>query len=183
MKRLLTTWQRYFYKEFVITALVILFGAYGLYIMVDMMSHLKSVAQKYMSWTTSFEYYTATFSKRLDILVPFSLLVAAIRTLFYFQQRGELVALLTSGISRKALLGPFLNIAMCATVLLYVNYQWLLPQALPRIIAIYESRFGQEAPTEPTAALHEVVLSDGSKLIYSNYDWNSQEFHNVFWIR
>jgi lipopolysaccharide export system permease protein len=175
-------WQRYFYKQFIYTILFILFCIYGLYILVDIMAHLKAVTDSKSSFVAWIEYYLATFSKRLDILLPFSLLIASIRTLLTFQLRGELVAMLASGISKQELLKPFLIVAASCSLLLYANYEWVFPAAVSKIAIIQETRFGKDDLEERIEAPKEVMLNDGTKLIYGVYKRKTKEFENVFWI-
>jgi lipopolysaccharide export system permease protein len=140
-----------------------------------MMAHLGSMTLSFASLQGWFEYYLATFAKRLDILLPFSILIATIRTLMNLQQRGELVAMLASGISKKTLLTPFLVVAVSSMIILYANYQWFMPEALQHI----ETFKDDVEKSEPK----EIMLSDGSKLIYSSYDRKTKTFQDIFWIR
>lgn len=179
----MSIWKRYFYKEFITTIVFILLSIYALYVLVDIMAHLKVATATKSSYLTWIEYYLSTFSKRLDILIPFSILIATIRSLYSLQQRGELVAMLASGISRKELLKPFLIVACSCSLLLYANYEWVLPSAISRISTISETRFGKEELEKHTQAPREVMLEDGSKLIYASYRRKDKEFQDVFWIR
>lgn len=179
----MSIWKRYFFKEYFITVFSFLLGIYALYVLVDVMAHLKSVANKHTTFQTWVEFYLATFSKRLDVLLSFSCLIGAIRTLTQLQSRGELVALLASGISKKTLLTPFLIVSMCCSLLLYANYQWALPSAIPKIESIVETRFGKDELEKEKTTLNEVMLSDGSKIIYSSYHPEKKLFSNVFWVR
>ena len=162
--------------------LFLLFCIYGLYILVDIMAHLKTVTDSKSSIIAWIEYYLATFSKRLDILLPFSILIASIRTLLTFQLRGELVAMLASGISKKELLKPFLIVASSCSLLLYANYEWIFPSAVSKIAIIQETRFGKDDLEKKIEAPKEVMLNDGTKLIYGIYKRKNKEFENVFWI-
>ncbi len=176
-------WQRYFYKEYLFTIIFLLFSIYGLYVIVDIMAHLKVATDSKSSLLILIEYYLSTFSKRLDVLIPFSILIATIRTLYNFQSKGELVAMLASGISRLELLKPFLIVAASFSLLLYANYEWVLPSALSNIATIAETRFGKEQDSFEIKKPQEVMLQDGSKLIYSSFKRSDKTFHDVFWIR
>jgi lipopolysaccharide export system permease protein len=178
-----STWQRYFFKEFAKSILFILGVLYGLYVLIDAMAHLKDVAGGKSTLFQWIEYYLCTFSRRVEILLPFAILLASVRCLCNFQQRGELVALLASGISLKSLMRPFLYTTMGCVLLLYVNYQWILPAALPKLTSFAESRFGREKVEEETETPREVMLEDFSKIIYGNFNPLSKEFSDVFWIR
>ncbi|MDB6082098.1 MAG: hypothetical protein JWO53_1370 [Chlamydiia bacterium] len=179
----MSIWKRYFYREFIVAILAFLFGIYALYILIDVMAHLKNVTDKHSTLSMWVEFYLATFSKRLDVLLPFSILLATVRTLCSLQSRGELVAMLASGISKKTLLSPFLVVSACCSLLVYANYEWALPSAIPKIVNLVETRFGKESLENEAKDLNEVMLNDGSKIIYSKYNSETKLFSNVFWIQ
>jgi lipopolysaccharide export system permease protein len=174
-------WKRYFYKEYLSSILFILLAIYGLYITVDAMVHLDLIAAnpslKYWS-----AYYFASFSKRLDVLVPFAILLATIRTLTNMQSRGELVAMLVGGVSRKALLGPFCMIACCFTLLLYINYQWFLPDAVHTIEALELVKPHKAEKSSERCGPKEIMLEDGSKIVYASFSPEERTFCDLFWI-
>lgn len=176
-------WERYFYKEFIRAFLSILFGIFALYVVVDLMAHLKYLMHGYSTFSTWFVYYAANFSKRLDILVPFSLLLTSIRTIFSMQQKGEFVAMLASGVSKKTLLKPFLMVSFLATFGLYANYECTLPLAIPRLNLIADTAFGKEEVEKYTPELKEIILQDSSKIFYSSYNRKLKQFKDLFWIR
>ena len=179
----MSIWKSYFYKVFLQTVLFILLSIYGLYILVDIMSHLKVATSTKDAWPIWIEYYLATFSKRLDILIPFSILLATIRTLLNFQGRGEFVAMLASGVSKQELLKPFFYIVLAFTSIVYLNYELVLPSATSRMVIISETRFGKDQIEKVLAAPKEVMLKDGSKIIYGSYKRKEKEFEDLFWIR
>lgn len=177
------TWARYFFKEYLRSLVFILAIVYALYVLIDTMSHLKNFTEGKGGITVWIEYYFYTLSKRFDVLLPFALLLATIRCLCNFQQRGELVALLASGIALRTLLRPFLCVAIGCTLLLYMNYEWFLPSALPKIEAFTESSFGKSKTDKEKPAPKEIMLQDGSKIIYTQYNPKTKEFNDLFWVR
>ena len=175
-------WKRYFYKEIAKTYCFILFCFYFLYVSLDLMAHIKDLHSSGVSLQTLSTYYLCIFSKRLDILLPFTILVGTIRLLLNFQSKNEFVALLTSGISNKKLLQPFLVAASLASLALYANFEFILPKALPQAIFIQESHFGKSAVQELEVPFREVMLKDGSRMIYRTYNPSVKEFQDVFWV-
>lgn len=182
-KNRLSLLERFFYKEIISSVLFLFFIFFALYVLIDFMTHLKTIGSKRVFLRTWIEYYLCVFSKRLDILLPFAILIGTMKTLVTFQSRNEIVPLLASGISMKKLLQPLLVVAVAATSLLYVNYQWILPYSLPRSESIQESEFGKVSLEEQQASINEIVLEDTTKLIYKWYDAVERQFHDVFWIR
>jgi lipopolysaccharide export system permease protein len=174
-------WQKYIYKEILISYLFILSISYALYILFDLMIHLKQL-HSLSTWHKLVEYYLCMLSKRLHILVSFTILIGSIRTLLKFQFRNELVALLASGISLKKLLQPFIVVSLLAAFCLYANYEFTLPYSLRYITLFEEQEFGKKAPLEAESPLAEIILKDSSKIIYRAYDTALSQFCDVFWV-
>jgi lipopolysaccharide export system permease protein len=176
----LPTWKRYFYKEFILTCAAILFIILGLYIVIDLMAHLHKFS-RHLDIPLIAQYYIASFFKRFDTILPFTILLATIRCLCLFQSRGELIAMFVSGIPRKTLLRPFFNVTLAITCFLYINYQAVYPWASQKLAVIEESEFGKEEASKH--GLKEIHLTDASKLIYKSFSRSSKEFQDVFWIK
>lgn len=175
-------WKRYFYKEIFYTFSFLLTCFYSLYIILDLMAHIKDLRSGSTSLLTWIVYYLCTFSKRLEILLPFTVLIGSIRLLLRLKSRNELVALLASGIPLQTLLRPFLIAAATSAMLLYVNFEFILPKTLPLSTYIQESSFGKTLLIEPNSPLREVILKDSSKIIYRTYNPQLKQFQDVFWI-
>jgi len=175
-------WKRYFYKEIIRTFCFLLFGFYALYIVLDLMTHIKDLRTQSTSFSTWAIYYLCTFSRRLDVLIPFSVLIGTIRILIALQTRNELVALLASGVPLRTLFGPFIKASLVASAILYANFEWALPIAQPRAIFIQENDFGKRHFEDVTVPIHEVLLKDASRMIYRSYNPIVHQFQDVFWI-
>ncbi|MBS0655410.1 MAG: LptF/LptG family permease [Verrucomicrobia bacterium] len=175
-------WKKYFYKEIISTALFLLFSFYFLYIVLDLMTHIKDLRAGTTTFSTWALYYLCTFSRRLDILLPFTVLIASIRILLKLKTRNELVALLASGIPLQTLLRPLLLFSCAATMILYANFEFILPKALPQALFIQESHFGNRSIIEQSTPLREIILKDSSKMIYRTYNPQLKQFQDVFWI-
>ncbi len=175
-------WKRYFYKEIIKTYCLFLFGFFALYVAIDVMTHLKDLRAGNTSLSVWVTYYLCTFSRRLDVLVPFTVLLGTIRILLSLQMRNELVALLVSGLPMRVLFRPFIVAACAASLLLYVNFQYLLPKAQPKALAIQENDFGKTKAAAEEPAIREVLLKDASRMFYSDYNPIVRQFSDVFWI-
>lgn len=180
-------WKRYFYKEIIKTFCFLLFGFFTLYVAIDVMAHLKDIRAGKTSLGVWALYYLCTFSRRLDVLVPFTVLIGTIRILLTLQSRNELVALLVSGVPMRVLFRPFIVSALAASLLLYANFEFFLPKAQPKALAIQENDFGRESKLrglelEEPSQVREVLLKDASRMFYRNYDPLLRQFSDVFWI-
>lgn len=178
----MSIWKRYFYQEIGRTFLFLLGSFYALYVMIDLMVHIKDLRAGHTSFLTWLVYYGCMFFRRLDVLIPFTVLIGSIRVLLKLQSRNELVALLASGIPLKSLLRPFLASAAVASGLLYANFEWFLPVTLPQATYIQDSNFGKRSILEQETPVREVMLKDMSKMIYRLYNPRIKQFQDVFWI-
>lgn len=154
---------------------------YGLYIIIDLMAHIKYVVDPDTSLKTWVVYYLALFAIRLEILLPFAILIAAIRCLILMTHNGESIALLSAGVSKSKILMPFLAAAAGAACLLYINYACISPYATTELSIIQEKKYGTIS-ADKESPLHEVLLNDGSKLIYKHYNPRTREFEDTFLI-
>lgn len=175
-------WQRFFYKEIIFTFLFLLGCIYSLYIILDLMAHVKDLREGHTTLKTWFIFYLCTLSKRLDVLLPFVVLIGSIRVLLHFRTQNIIIALLAGGVSLKKLLQPFIVVCLAVSSLLYINYQYILPKAQPRAQFILESNFSNKKYVKDSPSFHEFSLDDGSKLLYRAYDPEEMIFHDVFWI-
>lgn len=175
-------WERYFYKEICKTFTFLLFGFFALYVAIDMMTHLKDIRAGSTSLLVWINYYICTFSRRLDVLIPFTVLIGTIRLLLQFHARNELVALLVCGLPMKTLLRPFLVAASCMALLLYANFQFFLPATQPKALSIQENDFSKSMRGKRMQPVREVLLKDASRMFYKSYNSTTKEFLDVFWV-
>ncbi len=175
-------WERYFYKEILKTFAFLLFGFFAIYIVVDLMTHLKDLREHKTALSVWITYYLCTLSRRLDVLIPFTVLIGSIRIFLALQQKNELVALLVSGIPMQKLLRPFALSAALMSLLLLANFQFFLPLAQPKALEIQENSFGKKLSPEDTAPIREIFLTDGSRLYFTKFDEQKQEFSDLFWV-
>lgn len=174
-------WQRYFLRELAVSFCVILAAFYSLYVVIDSANQLgtwREQSQPIHSWQWVL-YYLCEFLHRADVLLPFALLVATLKTLLGLHSHGELTALLCSGISLKAIVRPFLGCAVALAFLLYLNAEYGVPMALGQL-KVWRAVKKKVPAAENN--VQEVTLPLGGRLLYSDYDEESGQFDDVFWI-
>lgn len=177
-------WERYFLKQTIQSFLFFILGFYGLYVLIDYSSHASSFHYNHIHfrWVELSYHYFCEFSARMDVLIPFALLIATIHTLTNLNVHNELVALLASGINLHKLMRPFLFLALFFTLLLYANTEWLFPAALREIKQIDNTHTRHKNRTHSHASVQNIALEDGSSLIFQNYDLAQQYFFDAYWI-
>jgi lipopolysaccharide export system permease protein len=178
-------WERYFFKELFKTCIFFITCFYGLYVLIDYSSHTRSFhhASVQFQWFETVIYYGCEFVRRVEVLLPFAILIATIRTLCKLNMHHELVALMSSGLSLKMLMRPFLLFGLFCTCLMFLNTEFLVPIALKRLNQIDDTRSrAKRKQTLMTAAQH-IALEDGTTLIFQNYDTPQSRFFDTYWIR
>ena len=177
-------WERYFLFETLKVFFLITFCFYGLFILIDYASHSgANQNHSMMNWNELFRYYLYEWILRADVLVPFALLIATIRTLCDLNIHNELVALQASGIAMRSLLRPFVFLALTFTILIYCNTEWNLPYALAKTRRMQTQKEVIKQKKQKRWLVQSVELEDHSTLIFQNYDKAKKRFFDVYWIQ
>lgn len=181
---ILSLWARYFFKETLKVFFLFIVCFYGLYILIDFSSHSTSFHhQVEFKWREIGMYYLCDFIKRSEVIVPFAVLIATIKTLCSLNIHNELVALMASGIKLKALLRPFVILGLCFTALLYFNTEFLMPMALKHIKMIDSARSKQKNKANKTPMVQHLVLENETLLLFQDYDPAKERFVDAYWVR
>lgn len=178
-------WQRYFLYEMIKTTLFFLVCFYGLYVLIDYASHTGSFHKNHVQfqWKEVASYYIYDFIKRIDFLLPLALLLGSIRTIISLNTNNELVALMSSGISLRTLMRPFILLGLLCTGLMYLNMEFVSPIALKKLKLIDDSRSSKKRDSQTSLAAQHILLEDKSTLIFQSYDSSQNRFFDVYWVR
>lgn len=178
-------WERYFLREFIKTALFFIICFYGLYVLIDYASHTASFHRNnvHFQWREVATYYLCDFINRLDILLPFALLISSIRTLCMLNTHNELVALMSCGISLRTLMRPFVLVGLLCTIVMYINVEYLSPLALKELKHIDDTRSSKKRKTDPDASVRHIALEDHSTIVFQSFDTVQERFFDAYWIR
>jgi lipopolysaccharide export system permease protein len=178
-------WERYFYAQTLKSFLLFLLGFYGVYVLIDYSSHSSSFHHNHVrfQWTEVALYYTFEFVKRVEVLVPFALLIATVKSLCSLNQNNELVALMACGISLKRLLRPFILLGLFFTLLLYFNTEFILPFGMKALKNIDDKHSNQKQKNSKVSPVQYLLLEDQSTIIFQNYDTARELFFDAYWIR
>lgn len=178
-------WERYFLREFIKIFCLFLFGFYGLYVLIDYSNHASSFqsVHHHFKLREIASYYAYDFVQRVEVLIPFALLISTIRVLTSLNVHHELVALMASGIPIKRLLSPFIFVALICIALLYVNTEFSLPQALKEIKHISEKMAKKKNKSSRLFPVQHLILEDQTPVIYQRYDSVSRSLYDAYWIR
>ncbi|QVL57251.1 MAG: LptF/LptG family permease [Simkaniaceae bacterium] len=177
-------WQRYFLVEILKTFFLFLLCFFILYALIDYSMHMQEIMKnKRISIVDLAIYYGMLFSKRCDLLLPLSLLIASVKVLTSLNRRNELLALQTSGIAVHRLTRPFFFVGLICVGLSYCNFEVLAPKSL-NYIDHFEKKYLKKKSTRKVkkSAIHALPLEDGTRLLYQKYDAEEKEFFDLFWI-
>ncbi|MFQ5729237.1 MAG: LptF/LptG family permease [Waddliaceae bacterium] len=178
-------WERYFLRETLKMVFLIIFCFYGLYILIDYASHSSShnYHHAHFQWKELFLYYYCEFVQRLDVLLPFALVIAGVRTLTQLNANNELMAFMAGGIKLKTLLRPFILIGLISTATIYANTEYLLPKALSELRHLGDEHALQKNKKNRRIFVQHIALKDRSTLLFQEYDSAKKIFFDTYWIR
>jgi lipopolysaccharide export system permease protein len=176
-------WERYFCKQYFKAFLLFIICFYGLYVLIDYTSRLHAIQHLKLSVGEVIYYYLFIFLLRMDILVPFGMIVATVYTLTTINAHRELIALLASGVSLKRILVPFIAIGLCLTALLYINAGVVMPYAMRQLKVMEEVHHNQELIDDSAASAKSIALEDQSIMLFHTYNGTFAQFFDVYWIR
>jgi lipopolysaccharide export system permease protein len=179
---MLKIWEKYILRLFLSTLLFVLFGLFGLYVLIDYSCHTSYIHSGITSPFTHLGIiYLSEFVNRLSVLLPFAILIATIKTLTQLNIHNELVALLAGGLSIKRLLRPLYIAGILLTLILYVNIQVAIPRAKTTLNTITEER-RQHKNKNDQPFVQSLLLEDESKVIFQKYDAFNKRFFDAYWI-
>jgi Predicted permeases len=178
---LTTIWERYFLRETLKTFALFLFCFYGIYALIDYSNHASSFKHYHFTILDVLKFYAYEFVSRMDVLIPFAILIACVRTLCSLNTHNELVALMASGITMKRLLLPFVAVGLFFTGIVYIGTEVLQPMAAKYNTQLDHSR--AKAKQKKHLPIQQLALEDNSSLIFQSYDTNSQYFFDTYWVR
>ena len=178
-------WERYFLTEIFKYFFFFLFIFYGLYVLIDYSSHASSFHYSHSHFKPYdiAVYYLCEFIERMEVLIPFGLLLATIRTLTNLNTHNELVALMASGVKIRTLLRPFIFVGLAMVLLMYINAQFWMPYALQKINHIDQKHRSQKNKSNQTLAVQNLVLKDKTSVIFQNYDSLEMKLIDAYWVR
>lgn len=178
-------WERYFLSETIKSFLLFIVGFYGVFTVVDFACNAARFHAHQVKFSVGkiLSYYAFQFVDISEVLVPFALMLATIKTLCQLNMRNELVAMLASGVKLKTLLRPFVMLGLTFTVLMYLNTEWLVPKATQSMTRIDNSRSGLRSKANAKSPVRHLVLEDKSTVLFQSYDANQQVFFDAYWIK
>lgn len=177
-------WDKYIIKKFIFVFCLLLFGFYGIFILLDFATHSSYFPHTMQDRFLNIVYfYLCEFSNRIEALIPFALIITTIKVLSDLNMHNEIVAMLASGISLKRLLRPFFMLCLFFIGILYLNSEFFLPLSQTKIKFFTEERRRLKKSNFDHPYAHHLILNDNSLLLYQNFDVQKQYFYDAFWVK
>lgn len=176
-------WFRYFFKRHLKLFLGCLFLLFMLFVLTDLMGHIKDILDRRSDKGMWVQYYLALFSIRFDTLVPFSILISSTLLLTSISKKNEMIPLLNAGLALSRQIRPFFSVVILAMIAMWSNAQWFFPAAIRTYDYIKETDFGKEKPSVVTIKkMGTIYLRDSSKLFFQHADFAKKKLFDVFWM-
>lgn len=173
---MISIWTRHIMKETLKVFSFFIFSLYFLYALIDYSSRIDYYNT--LPIKSILFYYVCILSQKTELLIPFAFMITVIKVLSSMNAHNELVSMLMSGRSYKRLLRPLFIFAGVLSAILYLNFEFLEPHAQKKIQFIKEKKNKSK-----DSKVKSIVLEDGSKLIFSSYDFENRYLEKVYWIQ
>ena len=120
--------QKYVLREFLLPLTYCFLTFYGLYVLSTLFDKFRKLADAHPKAPFAVHYFVAYMSPYVIWIVPASLLLAALYTMWRFCHHGELVAMRANGLSYATVVAPMLSVAAVLTLLCALNQEFCAPQ-------------------------------------------------------
>jgi len=125
--------DQYILRRFAIPLAYCLATFCMVFIIVDLFDHLSDFIEAHTPLHEAVRYYAGLLPASLVYIVPVSLLLAILYSLWQFTRRNELTAMRASGISHLRIMIPILTVAVLASLTVWSVHEFLVPRC------VYES--------------------------------------------
>lgn len=174
--------NRWCLRELVKTICISLSAFYLLYVLIDYSSRISNHHAIRFEWLTLFEYYGLIFIRRLEVLLPFALLIATASTLQTIWQLHGWIPLLQGGRPLTTLLRPFYAVAILSTVFLLYSEEALIPFAMKRLNHIESLYFHKGEGISELNTRASIRLKEGGVLFFGSFDAKEQTLYDVWYL-
>lgn len=173
---------KFLYSLILKRVLLFLLSFYLLYVFFDLSLHSSEMHQH---TSTSLKdltiYYFYNLIKRLDLLLPLSILLTTIYTITSLNQNRELLALQISGRSLHSIVKPFIISGLAACLIIGSNSQFLLPKA-QAYIDHFDKTHSFKIENKSHSKIHLLQLNNGGKLLFAKEDKVKKVLTDAYFI-
>jgi lipopolysaccharide export system permease protein len=120
--------QKYVLREFLGPLAYCFATFYGLYVLSTLFGSIRKLAEAHASLPSAIRYFVDYMSPYVVWLVPASLMLAALYTVWRFCHHGEIVAMRANGLSYATISTPLLSVAAVLAVCCALNQEFYAPK-------------------------------------------------------
>ncbi len=174
-------WKKHFFYQ--ISSVVFLFLAisWALFALIDYTNRSAAFHSYHFSFQEIGLYYLFLFLQKIEILLPFAILIGSIKTLVSLNTKNELLALLAAGFSLRYLMRPLLLFIFLMITAVYINFEWGYPYAMRQIHLLEDSHFQEKK--DDKQPIKQALLEDGSLLLFHHFNTADLQFNEAYWIK
>lgn len=175
--------DKYIFKELIKTFLFFVFAFCLIYTLIDYSSSVTDFQKNNYSSLDIGKFYIYTLIQRMDLIIPFGLLISSIRLLSRLNSQNEFIALFAGGISLPRLMRPFLLFSLLPTLFMYFAFEKIQPHASEALQTLEFKHLSTEDKAQASHIIQEFELEDSSLIVFQNYNPISNQFFDVFWVK
>ena len=133
--------QKYVLREFLGPLAYCFATFYGLYVLSTLFGSIRKLTDAHASIGFSIRYFLDYMSPYVVWLVPASLMLAALYTVWRFCHHGEIVAMRANGLSYATIVTPLLGVAGALAVCCALNQEFYAPRGRESARRVEANRF------------------------------------------
>lgn len=120
---------RYLLRAFIGPLLLCLVAFNMIFIIFDLFGHLSRFIDSKAEFGLILRYYVGVVCMYSHWFIPASCMLATLYTMWQLSHHSELTAMRASGISFERLTVPFFSVAVLMSLLIFVNSEYVIPEA------------------------------------------------------
>ena len=141
--------QKYVLREFLQPFAYCFCTFYGLYVLSTLFSTFKKISEAHPPAGFVIRYLIDYMSPYVVWLLPASLMLAALYTMWNFCHHSEIIAMRANGLSYATVVAPMLGVATVAAILCALNQEFYAPQGREFASRAEASNFHPPPPDIP----------------------------------
>lgn len=170
-----TTFDRYLLGRLLHTFAVFFVAAYGLYIVIDLFTHIDDFQEKAASasnvemFRRILEYYAYRAFEFFELAGPVLIVISVIVVLGLLQKHSESYPILAAGIPATRLLRPLLMAALILNAALVANQEFVIPALAVPLQTPHGSQTAKVQKVEPVYDYWNYLMQiDGDQVLLHN---------------
>jgi lipopolysaccharide export system permease protein len=133
--------DRHLLREFIIPLMICLTAFTGLFILFDVFSNVSEFNESQTPFILIVRYYFCMIAPTMQYLLPASMLLATLYTLWQFSKSSELVAMRACGISLRRILTPFILAGILTSLMLSLSFETFIPTTYEWAVSLSDNDF------------------------------------------